>query len=122
VPVFGGVPQSVCFRRQVSVWRDPGSAFRCGRPVACPGPIRAPIVFSQQEIERFFENVPSIRNRAGLIVAYGAGLRVSEVLALKVSDTDSQRMLLRVEQGKGHRDRYAMLSPRLLQVLRHTRR
>jgi site-specific recombinase XerD len=56
------------------------------------------------------------------MVAYGAGLRVSEVVALKVSDIASQRMLLRVEQGKGHRDRYAMLSPRLLQVLRHTRR
>ena len=52
------------------------------------------------------------------MVAYGAGLRVSEVVALKVSDIASQRMLLRVEQGKGHRDRYAMLSPRLLQVLR----
>ena len=52
------------------------------------------------------------------MVAYGAGLRVSEVVALKVSDIDSQRMLLRVEKGKGQRDRYAMLSPRLLQVLR----
>ena len=77
-------------------------------------PIRAPIILSQQEIERFFENVPSLRHRAALMVAYGAGLRVSEVVALKVSPIDSQRMLPRVEQGKGQRDRYAMLSPRLL--------
>jgi integrase/recombinase XerD len=79
---------------------------------------RVPIILSQQEVELFFQNVPSLRNRAGLMVAYGAGLRVSEVVALKVEDIDSQRMLLRVQQGKGGRDRYAMLSPRLLQVLR----
>jgi len=92
--------------------------FDAGALLRARVPIRAPIVLSQQEVERFFENVPGLRNRAGLMVAYGAGLRVSEVVALKVSDIDSQRMLLRVEQGKGHRDRYAMLSPRLLQVLR----
>lgn len=79
---------------------------------------RVPIILSQQEVELFFQNVPSLRNRAGLMVAYGAGLRVSEVVALKVEDIDSQRMLLRVQHGKGGRDRYAMLSPRLLQVLR----
>jgi site-specific recombinase XerD len=79
---------------------------------------RVPIILSQQEVELFFQNVPSLRNRAGLMVAYGAGLRVSEVVALKVADIDSQRMLLRVQQGKGGRDRYAMLSVRLLQVLR----
>jgi integrase/recombinase XerD len=87
-------------------------------PCCARVPLRAPIILSQQEIERFFENVPSLRNRAALMVAYGAGLRVSEVVALKVSHIDSQRKLLRVEQGKGHRDRYAMLSPRLLEVLR----
>lgn len=81
-------------------------------------PKSAPIILSQQEVARFFENVPSIRYRAALMVAYGAGLRVSEVVALKVSDIDSQRMLLRVQKGKGQRDRYAMLSPRLLEVLR----
>ncbi len=67
---------------------------------------------------RFFDHVPSLRYRAALRVAYGAGLRVSEVVTLQVADIDSQRMLLRVEQGKGQRDRYSMLSPRLLQVLR----
>ena len=57
-------------------------------------------------------------HRAALSVAYGAGLRVSEVVHLKVSDIDSQRMVLRVEQGKGQKDRYAMLSPSLLELLR----
>ncbi|HWE22025.1 MAG TPA: tyrosine-type recombinase/integrase, partial [Hyphomicrobiaceae bacterium] len=56
--------------------------------------------------------------KAALSVAYGAGLRVSEVISLKVSDIDSQRMMLRVEQGKGRKDRYAMLSPQLLKLLR----
>jgi integrase/recombinase XerD len=81
-------------------------------------PKNAPIILSQQEVVRFFDHVPSIRYRAALMVAYGAGLRVSEVAALKVADIDSQRMLLRVQKGKGQRDRYAMLSPRLLEVLR----
>jgi len=62
--------------------------------------------------------VPSLRYRAAWMTAYGAGLRVSEVVALKVADVDSQRMLLRVEQGKGNKDRYAMLPQRLLHVLR----
>ena len=92
--------------------------FDAGALLRARVPMRAPVILSQPEIERFFENVPSLRHRAALMVAYGAGLRVSEVVALKVAHIDSQRMLLRVEQGKGHRDRYAMLSPRLLQVLR----
>ena len=56
--------------------------------------------------------------KAALSAAYGAGLRVSEVVSLKVSDVDSKRMLLRIEQGKGRKDRYAMLSPTLLELLR----
>jgi site-specific recombinase XerD len=92
--------------------------FDMGALLRARVPMRAPIILSQPEIERFFENVPSLRNRAALMVAYGAGLRVSEVVALKVAHIDSQRKLLRVEQGKGQRDRYAMLSPRLLEVLR----
>jgi integrase len=66
----------------------------------------------------FFDHIPSLKYRAALMVCYGAGLRISEALALRVSDIDSKRGLLRVEQGKGAKDRYAMLSPRLLQVLR----
>jgi site-specific recombinase XerD len=75
-------------------------------------------VLSQEEVLAFFDHVPSLKYRAALMVCYGAGLRISEAVALRVSDIDSQRGLLRIEQGKGHKDRYAMLSPRLLQVLR----
>jgi integrase/recombinase XerD len=79
---------------------------------------KLPVVLSHEEVLAFFDNVPSLKYRAALMVCYGAGLRISEAVALKVSDIDSQRGLLRVEQGKGHKDRYAMLSPRLLEVLR----
>jgi integrase len=73
---------------------------------------------SAEEVARFLEAAPSIKYRAALSVAYGAGLRVSEVVSLKVSDVDSERMMLRVEQGKGRKDRHAMLSPVLLDLLR----
>ena len=81
-------------------------------------PHKLPVVLSQEEVLAFFDNVPSLKYRAAMMTAYGAGLRVSEAVALKVSDIDSSRKLLRVEQGKGQKDRYAMLSPRLLDVLR----
>ena len=64
------------------------------------------------------EAAPGPKYKAALATAYGAGLRVAEVVALKVGDVDSSRMMLRVEQGKGRRDRYAMLSPQLLALLR----
>src|SRR5215470_15784943 len=79
---------------------------------------KLPVVLSQEEIVQFFDHIPGIKYRAALMVCYGAGLRISEAVALKVRDIDSSRMLLRVEQGKGSKDRYTMLSPRLLQVLR----
>ncbi len=81
-------------------------------------PRRAPVVLSQEEVARLLEAAPSVKYKAALSVAYGAGLRVSEVANLKVSDIDSQRMTLRVEQGKGQRDRYVMLAPQLLELLR----
>jgi len=81
-------------------------------------PHKLPIVLSQEEVLAFFDHIPSLKYRAALMTCYGAGLRVSETVALKVSDIDSQRKLLRIEQGKGQKDRYAMLSPRLLEVLR----
>ena len=81
-------------------------------------PHRLPVVLSHEEVVVFFDYVPSLKYRAALMLCYGAGLRVSEAVAVKVSDIDSQRMLLRVRQGKGHKDRYTMLSPRLLEVLR----
>ena len=81
-------------------------------------PCRAPVVLSQEEVAHLLEAAPGLKVKAALSVAYGAGLRVSEVVALKVSDIDSERMTLRVERGKGQRDRYVMLSPQLLELLR----
>ncbi len=79
---------------------------------------KLPVVLSPEEVGQFFDSVPSLKYRAALMTCYGAGLRISEAVSLKVSDIDSQRMLLRVEEGKGGKDRYVMLSPRLLAVLR----
>jgi len=67
---------------------------------------------------RLLDAAPGLKYKAALSVAYGAGLRVSEVVALKISDIDSKRMVIRVEQGKGRKDRYVMLSPHLLELLR----
>jgi site-specific recombinase XerD len=79
---------------------------------------KLPAVLSPEEVAQYFEHVPSLKYRSALMLCYGAGLRISEAVSLKVRDIDSKRMLLRVEQGKGKKDRYAMLSPRLLAVLR----
>src|SRR6266481_4246782 len=81
-------------------------------------PRKARIVLSPEEVVRFLEAAPGLKYKAAFSVAYGAGLRVSEVATLKVSDVDSKRMMLRVEQGKGRKDRYAMLSQQLLELLR----
>jgi integrase len=81
-------------------------------------PRRAPIVLSPEEVARLLAGAPGVKYKAALGVAYGAGLRVSEVVGLKVSDIDRERMLLRVEQGKGQKDRFVMLSPQLLELLR----
>jgi len=81
-------------------------------------PRKLPVVLSPEEVARLLGAAPGLKYKAALSVAYGAGLRVSEVAALKVSDIDSQRMLIRVEQGKGRKDRYVMLSPHLLELLR----
>jgi integrase/recombinase XerD len=81
-------------------------------------PRKAPIVLSPEEVARMLEAAPGLKYKAALSVAYGAGLRVSEVVALKVSDIDSARMMIRIEQSKRRKDRYAMLSPRLLDLLR----
>lgn len=81
-------------------------------------PRHLPVVLSQDEVARLLDATTCLKHRAALSVAYGAGLRVTEVAALKVSDIDSERMLLRVERGKGGQYRNAMLSPDLLAVLR----
>ena len=77
-----------------------------------------PVVLSPDEVRRLIEAAGNLKHQTALSVAYGAGLRASEVVALKVTDIDSQRMTMRIEQGKGRRDRYAMLSPVLLELLR----
>jgi integrase len=81
-------------------------------------PRKLPTVLSVEEVGRLLEAAPGLKYKAALGTAYGAGLRVSEVAALKAGDIDSERMLLRVEQGKGRKDRNAMLSPQLLELLR----
>ena len=81
-------------------------------------PRKLPVVLSADEVVRFLEAIPSLKSRTALTTVYAAGLRVSEVVLLKVVDVDSQRMLIRVEHGKGGKDRYVMLSPQLLRILR----
>jgi integrase/recombinase XerD len=81
-------------------------------------PRKLPDVLSVEEVGRLLKAAPGLKYKAALGTAYGAGLRVSEVAALKVDDIDSTRMLIRVEQGKGRKDRNAMLSPQLLKLLR----
>ena len=83
-----------------------------------PVPRKLPVILSCEEAARLIAAAGNPKYRAALSVAYGAGLRVSEVVALKMIDIDSKRMTMRVEQGKGHKDRYAMLSPVLLDYLR----
>jgi integrase len=77
-----------------------------------------PVVLSADEIARFLAAVPNLKHRMALTTAYAAGLRVSEVVRLKIVDIDSSRMLIRVDQGKGGKDRYVMLSTHLLTMLR----
>ena len=83
-----------------------------------PVPRTLPVVLSREEVARLIVAAPNLKCQTALSIAYGTGLRASEVITLKVSDIDSQRMTLRVEQGKGDKDRYAMLSPVLLERLR----
>src|SRR5918995_4245436 len=81
-------------------------------------PRRLPLVLSPGEVARLLEAAPGLKYKAALSVAYGAGLRASEIISLKVEDIDSARMVIRVKQGKGRKDRYVMLSPHLLELLR----
>jgi site-specific recombinase XerD len=88
------------------------------RMAKLPSPERLPVVLSTEEVALLLAHAPNLKYRAALSVAYGCGLRVSEIANLKVCDIDSARMLIRVEQGKGRKDRYVMLSQDLLDLLR----
>jgi len=81
-------------------------------------PQKLPVVRSADEVVRFLEAIPSLKSRTALTTVYAAGLRVSEAVMLKIADIDSSRMVIRVEHGKGSKDRYVMLSPQLLRILR----
>ncbi len=93
----------------------PGLGDRMAR---IPTPDRLPIVLSPEEVALLLAHAPSLKYQAALSVAYGCGLRISEIANLKIMDIDSARMLIRVEQGKGRKDRYVMLAPDLLNQLR----
>jgi len=84
----------------------------------CRQPQKLPQVLSQEEVGRFLDAVARLKHRVILTVCYAAGLRVSEAVHLKPTAIDSKRMVIRVEEGKGRKDRYVMLSPKLLDILR----
>jgi site-specific recombinase XerD len=94
-----------------------GWAFEEAIPT-CKKPQTLPTVLSPEEVLHLLDCVQSIKHRAILTACYAAGLRISEAVHLKPTAIDSQRMVIRVEQGKGQKDRYVMLSPRLLDTLR----
>jgi integrase/recombinase XerD len=95
---------------------DQGELMAKMDPVRVPRTL--PVVLSREEAARLIAATRNLKHQTALSVAYGAGLRASEVVALKVGDIDSQRMTLRIERGKGDKDRYAMLPPLLLERLR----
>ena len=99
-----------------NVTLDRGDLVAKLQPVHMPR--KLPVILSREEVGRLIAAAGNLKHQTALALAYGTGLRVNEVVTLKVGDIDSQRMTLRVEQGKGQKDRYAMLSPVLLERLR----
>jgi len=84
----------------------------------CRTPQKLPVILSQAEVSLFLDAVGDLKHRVILTVCYAAGLRISEAVRLTPAAIDSQRMVIRVEAGKGQKDRYVMLSPKLLDILR----
>lgn len=115
-------PGSVCvaiaalrFVYKVSLQRD----WDLGAVIPTPKkPQKLPVILSQEEVLQFLGGIEATNHHAILTACYAAGLRISEAVHLKPTDIDSQRMVIRVEQGKGQKDRYVMLSPTLLETLR----
>ena len=112
--LFNQVRCALVFFYRVTLGRD----WAFDRIACQKQPKRLPVVLSQAEIAQFFAAAGRLKYRALFMAVYGCGLRVSEVVALRAEDIDSKRMVLRVCQGKGMKDRYVMLSPKLLEVLR----
>ena len=98
------------------------TTLRCDWPVErmplCKREIKLPVVLSQSEVARFLGSIRNLKYKAILTTAYAAGLRITEIVRLRIKDIDSERMTIRVNQGKGRKDRDVMLSPRLLTLLR----
>jgi len=106
---------ALCFFYKVTLKRDWSFEDVLPRPKK---PQRLPIVLSPEEVVHFLSCVESRKHRVILTTCYAAGLRISEAVGLKPAAIDSQRMVIRVEQGKNQKDRYVMLSPKLLEILR----
>ena len=81
-------------------------------------PGKLPVILSREDVQRVIAHTPNVKHRTMLLTTYAAGLRLNEVIHLRVTDIDSARMTIRVEQGKGGKDRYTVLSPHLLEALR----
>ena len=114
---WGSLNQTVCALRffyGVTLGRD-----ELPKRIAYPRlPRKLPVILSAEEVVLFLEAVPSLKMRVALTTAYATGLRVSEVVNLKIGDIDSRRMVIHVHHGKGAKDRIVMLSPQLLEILR----
>jgi site-specific recombinase XerD len=106
-------------RRRIELQSDEAEEKRsdlADEVVSAREPRRLPVVLSPEEVGRLLTSATNIKHKAVLSLAYATGLRASEVVSLKLTDIDRERMVIRVEQGKGKKDRYVMLSPNLIEL------
>lgn len=101
---------------QVGVFQREWEAFKIKRPRRVS---KLPIILSTEEVERLISVTSNVKHRAILMIAYSAGLRKMEIVQITPSEIDSQRMQIHVKQGKGKKDRYTILSPKTLEILRN---